>query len=119
MSGSSIFVAIILASAFALAAGILWLRDRRLKKKGKTDTQTKAASSASVARYRGAERAIIGVILIVGISEAERSRGLSEKAIIFVPLGLVFLWLALRQWKRSRKLKRFVETGDMQSPEST
>jgi hypothetical protein len=120
MSGASIFVAIILASAFALGAGILWLRDRRLKKKGKTETQIKAASKASVATYRGAERAIIGLILIVsGIAEAHRSRGLSEKAIILVPLGFVFLWLALRQWKRSRELKRFVDTGEMQSPEST
>jgi|SRR5690242_14277179 hypothetical protein len=120
MSGASIFIAIILASAFALGACILWLRDLRLKKKGKTDTQIKAASKASVATYRGAESAIIGLILIVsGIVAAERSRGLSERAVIFVPLGSIFLWLAIRQWKRSRDLKHFVDTGEMQPPEHT
>jgi len=71
MSGAAIFIAIILASAFA------------------------------------------------GIVAAERSRGLSERAVIFVPLGSIFVWLAIRQWKRSRDLKRFVDTGEMQPPEHT
>jgi hypothetical protein len=104
----------LLAAIVGLAYAILARRDRKLKRKGKTNEQIKATSKASVKSFHAARYAIVGLLLTIGgIGEALgdlRERQFPTKSLVIVPIGIVLLWLAFVKDKERRALTEFVNS---------
>ena len=102
-------LAIFFVAVVGIPAGLLWLRDKKLKRKGKTNEQVRAASRASVVRF-SAIRYLGGgaAATIIGIGEFRES---AIATLVLVPLGALLLFAGYAAWKRACRLDEFVENA--------
>lgn len=94
-----------------LAIGMLWLRDRGLKKRGKTTEQINAASRANVASYVALRRLGIGMIFLIGaVADYANKEGITIRAVLLGLVGLLFLGFGIDQFRKRVALQKFVDS---------
>ena len=102
---------VIVVVVVVMAVAILWARDRKLKRRGKTEEQIRAASEANVTSYSGVRGLFVGLLLILGaVADYIDKGGVTTRVVALLVIGLVVLGIGVGYLNRARSLQRFVDS---------
>jgi hypothetical protein len=131
--GALFVIFVFLACVLGIPWAMLAHRDRKLRRKGKTEEQVMAVSKAAISDSRTTRLGFSGLVLtlsgiwqVYSAATGERTvnqfggvepRTFPTAALVFIPLGLLLLWLALKNNRKTRALQRFAN-ADLKSAAS-
>ena len=101
----------IVAVAVLIAVAMLWNRDRKLKRLGKTAEQIHAASEANVTSYSGVRGLAVGLLLILGaVADYIDKGGVTIRVVALLLIGLAILGFGVGYLRRAHSLQKFVDS---------
>jgi hypothetical protein len=102
---------VIVAVAVLIAVGMLWARDRKLKHRGKTEEQIRAASQANVTSYSGVRGLAVGLLLILGaVVDYIDKGGVTVRVVALLLIGLAISGFGVGYLRRAHSLQKFVDS---------
>lgn len=90
---------------------MLWARDRKLKHRGKTEEQIRAASEANVTSYSGVRGLLVGLLLILGAVADYIDKGsVTLRVVALLLIGLAILGIGIGYLRKAHCLQKFVDS---------
>jgi hypothetical protein len=101
----------IVAVGVLIAVAMLWDRDRKLRRFGKTAEQIRAASEANVTSYSGVRGLALGLLLILGaVADYIDKGGVTARVVALLLIGLATSGLGVGYLRKAHSSQKFVDS---------